>query len=324
MDMGQRRGKGPGARQISGAVKALVSDEEAGIVGEIPEAQSPGSSQVGGERMREEGRAEGASALSLALVASACGPSLRTTAAQARARISPQPGLAQLRCFSGQTAPTFGPGGDASAHGGDREGERAAPPNPEEERRRPRNASQPRHRAALRREMLRIHGLGRHTLLAPRLIAKRTLAHPGQGRCTNTGTLLEDTPTHTQTTQTALSHTRLRGSQTRPPSWKGAAQARDTPRKEPSSPLTSSPLQPRSARHSRTTALVGRGGSAHRARHRDCPGTQGTLRGPALRDPAGLQRCWQAPALLALGMAASHSPSCTAWKGLLASMTLME
>lgn len=32
MDMGQRRGKGPWARQISGAVKALVSDEEAGFV----------------------------------------------------------------------------------------------------------------------------------------------------------------------------------------------------------------------------------------------------------------------------------------------------
>ena len=120
MDMGADERKGARGQADTGAEKALVPDEEAGIMGEKPESPKPGSSQVGGGRTREEGNAARSASLSRALVAPARGQSLRTKVAQAPARISPQPGLAQLRSFPGQTAPTSGPGGYASAHGGDR------------------------------------------------------------------------------------------------------------------------------------------------------------------------------------------------------------
>lgn len=91
-----------GARgQADMGQRALVPDEEAGIMGEKPESPNPSSSQVGGARTREEGNAARSASLSRALVAPACGQSLRTKVARAPARISPQPGQAQLRSFPG-------------------------------------------------------------------------------------------------------------------------------------------------------------------------------------------------------------------------------
>lgn len=81
MDMGADERKGARGQADTGAEKALVPDEEAGIMGEKPESPKPGSSQVGGGRTREEGNAARSASLSRALVAPARGQSLRTKVA---------------------------------------------------------------------------------------------------------------------------------------------------------------------------------------------------------------------------------------------------
>ena len=283
MDMGADERKGARGQADIGAEKALVPHEEAGITGEKPESPKPGSSQVGEGRKREEGNA----ALSPRLVAHllpppagrVCGPRWprrRLGFPRSLAQPNSAPFLVKQRPPPAQAAmppPTAGPQ------------ERAAAPNQEQESARETRAEALRGaRCCASRDAL---GRGESTGLGARRssfsAAKKTQAHPGQGRCTNTGTLLADTPTHSLTTKTAPSHTRLRGQH--------RAHTRAHPAgKEPHTPATRPARSPARRSHAlgsspaaqgtpRCTALVGRGGSAHRA----C--------GPTLGNSAGLQYC---------------------------------
>lgn len=232
-------------------------------MGEKPESPKPGSSQVGGGRTREEGNA----ALSPRLVAHllplpagrVCGPRWprrRLGFPRSLAWPNSAPFLVKQRPPPAQAAMPPPTAGTASESGCSKPGGGECP----------RNAS----RSTEGSEMLRVPGCarerGEHWLGHRRSsssAAKKTPAHPGQRRCTNTGTLIADTPTHTLTTKTGPQpHTPARpapGAHTRPPSWKGAAHARDTPRKEPGSPFTRSRLQPHGAGHSPMHSFGGLG-----------------------------------------------------------------
>lgn len=281
MDMGADERKGARRQADIGAEKALVPHEEAGIMGEKPESPKPGSSQVGGGRTREEGNA----ALSPRSVAHllplpagrVCGPRWprrRLGFPRSLAWPNSAPFLVKQRPPPAQAAMPPPTAGTASESGCSKPGGGECP----------RNAS----RSTEGSEMLRVPGCawerGEHWLGHRRSsssAAKKTPAHPGQRRCTNTGTLIADTPTHTLTTKTAPSHTRLRGQH--------RAHTRAHPAgKEPHTPATRPARSPARRSHAlgsspaaqgtpRCTALVGWGGSAHRA----C--------GPTLGNPAGLQ-----------------------------------
>ena len=119
-----------GARgQADMGQRALVPDEEASIMGEKPKSPNPGSSQVGGERTREEGNAARSASLSRALVAPACGrvcgprwPGRRLGFPRSLARPNSTPFLVEQRPPPAQAAMPPPAAGTASESGGSKPG----------------------------------------------------------------------------------------------------------------------------------------------------------------------------------------------------------
>lgn len=248
--------------------------------------------------------------------------------AQARARISPQQDLAQLGSFSGQTAPTSGPGGSASA--------RRASSKRENSCSKPGGARQRSPAKALR-------GRGARNLAPDRLCSRKG----SQGRFQSLGAhrfKARNTRVHQaqrmglQHRYPTLRHAHPTLEKQRPPGATGLHRRREAHTsahpagKEPHNPARS----PASGAHGVSTLVPQHRavlaplpcGSPEGSTLQVAPQSPGRRRGSAQSSMS--QPCWSPLLRHFTGHCpvshgrSGHSPSCTAWNGLLASMTLME